>query len=178
MTDRRLLPVLALAVLLGGCGDDHSELRQQIASVKQSQGDPIEPLPTIEAPETFEYDAMDLREPFAGAVSQPLPEDEEIAAIAAGPRPDFDRRREVLEGFEIDSLEMVGTYFSEESETLFGLVADPDGLLHRVQPDNYMGRNHGRVIAVYDDRIEVVELVADGAGSWSERDAALVLDDQ
>jgi type IV pilus assembly protein PilP len=41
-----------------------------------------------------------------------------------------------------------------------------------------MGRNHGRIVAVFDDRIEVLELVSDGAGGWSERDAALVLDEQ
>ncbi|MEM9304660.1 MAG: pilus assembly protein PilP [Pseudomonadota bacterium] len=176
MSRRFLLLLMALG--LAACAGDHAELRQQIAAVKQSPGEQIEPLPTIETPETFEYEAMDLREPFAGAVSQPLPEDEEIAAIAAGPRPDFNRRKEVLEGFELDSLEMVGTYFSEESERFFGLVEDPDGLLHRVAAENYLGRNHGRIVAVFDDRIEVIELVADGAGGWSERDAALVLDEQ
>lgn len=82
----------------------------------------------------------------------------------------------MLEGFELDSLEMVGTLYAEESETLFGLVADPDGLLHRVRPGNYMGRNHGRIVAIYDDRIELVELVSDGVG-WREQDAALALDE-
>lgn len=172
---RLLAPALA-AALLAGCYGDHSDLRQRIAETKQLLGEPIEPLPSIESPETFEYAAFDLRDPFAGPVAGPLPEDTEQVADVEGPKPDFDRRREVLEGFELDSLEMVGTLYAEESETLFGLVADPDGLLHRVRPGNYMGRNHGRIVAIYDDRIELVELVSDGVG-WREQDAALALDE-
>jgi type IV pilus assembly protein PilP len=34
------------------------------------------------------------------------------------------------------------------------------------------------VTAVFDDRIELVELVPDGAGGWLERPASIALEDQ
>ena len=53
----------------------------------------------------------------------------------------------------------------------------PDKVTYRVQPGTYMGQSDGRVTAVYEDRIELVELVPDGAGGWLERPAAMALDD-
>lgn len=167
------LIALSLAVLLVGCYGGNSDLQRRIDEVKQRPGDPIEPLPSVEVPPSFEYAAQDLRSPFRPSGVPTEPEDAAVADVA-GPKPDFDRRREPLESFELDSLEMVGTLFIESE--LYGLVEDPDGLLHRVQPDNYLGRNHGRIVAIYDDRIEVLELIPDGGNGWREQEAALALD--
>ena len=57
-------------------------------------------------------------------------------------------------------------------------IKSRDGLVHRVQPGNHMGQNDGRITAVHEDRIEMVELVPDGAGGWLERPATVALDDQ
>ncbi len=168
-------PILVAAVLLAGCYGDQADLQARIGQVKQEPGEPIEPLPSIESPETFEYAAFDLRDPFEGSIDAPVPDEVAAAPEGTGPQPDFNRRREVLEGFELDSLEMVGTFDIEA--TLFGLVRDPEGLLHRVRPGDYMGRNHGQILAVYDDRIELLELVPDGVG-WREQEAALALDEE
>ena len=62
-------------------------------------------------------------------------------------------------------------------DVLYALISDPDGLIHRVQPENYLGRNHGRVLSVYDDRIELQELVRNGADGWMPRDAKVALDE-
>ena len=59
-----------------------------------------------------------------------------------------------------------------------GLIMDPDGVIHRVQLGNYMGQSDGRIMAIHEDHIELVELVSDGAGGWIERDAAVALDDE
>jgi type IV pilus assembly protein PilP len=60
---------------------------------------------------------------------------------------------------------------------LIGLVLAPDRVTYRVQPGNYLGQNDGRITAVYEDRIEMVELVPDGAGGWLERQAKIALED-
>ena len=60
---------------------------------------------------------------------------------------------------------------------LIGLVLAPDRVTYRVRPGMYMGQNDGRITAVYEDRIEMVELVPDGAGGWLERQAKIALDD-
>ena len=55
----------------------------------------------------------------------------------------------------------------------------PDGVIHRVRVDNYMGQNFGRIIGIYEDRIELVELIQNASGDgWVERPAAVALDDE
>ena len=57
------------------------------------------------------------------------------------------------------------------------LVLAPDKVTYRVRPGIYMGQNDGRVTAVYEDHVELVELVTDGAGGWLERQAKIALED-
>ncbi|MEM9532027.1 MAG: pilus assembly protein PilP [Pseudomonadota bacterium] len=174
---KRLL--LIPTVLLAGCTGSTSDLDRYIADINAREGAALERLPDpVDAPRLI-YEAHDLRDPFTGGpllVDEPVPvPDEESLAGIEGPRPDPNRPKEDLERFELDSLEMVGTFFIDN--TLFALVEDPEGLLYRVSEDNYMGRNHGRVIAVYEDSVELVELLPDGEG-WQENRAELALDEE
>lgn len=165
----RLVTVAIVALLLGACGRDMDDLERWVEQVKARPAGEIEPLPEVEPYETFEYSAHDLRSPFTpGRAEQP-------ESTKEGPRPDPDRPREPLEAFSLDSLDMVGTF--ELGGEQWGLVRDPDGLIHRVQPGNYMGRNYGRIIEVSESRIRLVELVPDGSGGWMERDASLTLEE-
>ena len=70
---------------------------------------------------------------------------------------------------------MVGTL--QLGDTSYGLVQTSDGLIHRVIPGNYMGQNDGRIIAIRDSEIEIVEIISDGIGGYLERDAAVALAD-
>ena len=70
---------------------------------------------------------------------------------------------------------MVGTIGGAGS--LIGLVMAPDRVTYRVRPGQYMGQNDGRITAIHPDRIEMVELVPDGAGGWIERQAKIALED-
>jgi hypothetical protein len=85
------------------------------------------------------------------------------------------RRKEALEAYPLDSLDMVGTIGAGGG--LLGLVMAPDKVTYRVRPGNYLGQNDGKIVAIYDDRIEIVELVPDGAGGWLERQAKIALED-
>jgi type IV pilus assembly protein PilP len=166
----RLPLAVAVALLLVGCGRGTSDLERYVTEVKSRPGPPLEPLPVMQQFETFEYDAQHLRDPFSA------PDEQQATASGSGPRPDPDRRKEALEMFPLDSLDMVGTLGS--GTTLVGLIMDPDRVIHRVQLGNYMGQNDGRIMAIHEDRIELVELVSDGAGGWIERDATVALDDE
>jgi type IV pilus assembly protein PilP len=59
----------------------------------------------------------------------------------------------------------------------YGLVQTSDGLIHRVVPGNYMGQNDGRITAVNDSDIELIEIISDGIGGYLERQAAVGLAD-
>ena len=86
------------------------------------------------------------------------------------------RNKEELEQFELDSLRMVG--LMESGDNQWGIIKDPDGVVHRIKVGNYMGRNTGKVLNVFEDRIEVREIVRNSQGRWEERQAAIALDEQ
>ena len=169
---KNALIALAAGLALSACGSDMDDLDQYINEIKARPGGRIEPLPEITPYEVFTYaaDVEGIRSPF-------VPDSPQAASGPAdgGTRPDPERSREFLESFPLDSLRMVGTL--ELGGTNFGLVQTSDGLVHRVIPGNYMGQNDGRIIAIRDSEIELVEIISDGIGGYLERDAAVALTD-
>ena len=166
---------IALVAALAACGrgvestpGDAPNLQSWAAEVKARPAPPLEPLPVMQQFETFEYAAQSLRDPFSTAFTD--------SGNGSGPRPDAGRRKQILEQFPLDTLDMVGTLGSGAG--LIGLVLAPDKVTYRVRPGAYMGQSDGRVVSVYEDRIELVELVPDGAGGWLERPATIALEDQ
>jgi len=175
MKQSRLMLAVAAALVLAGCGrsitsnyDQAPNLEKWVAEVKARPAPPLDPLPVMQQFETFEYDAQTLRDPFSNAFSD--------ESGGSGPRPDPNRPKQTLEQFPLDSLNMVGTLGG--GANLVALVMAPDKVTYRVRPGVYMGQNDGRVTAVHEDRIDLVELVPDGAGGWLERPASVALEDQ
>jgi type IV pilus assembly protein PilP len=164
---RLLVLALASSTLLAACTSDTKQVEQWVAEVKARPAPPLEPLPVMKQFETFEYAAQDMRDPF----SAPVPD----RGDGQGGGPDPTRRKEALEAYPLDSLDMVGTIGA--SGSLLGLLMAPDKVTYRVRPGNYVGQNDGKITAIYDDRIEIVELVPDGAGGWLERQAKISLED-
>ena len=163
-----LLALLMLCGMLSACGGSRGDLEKWVAEVKAKPAPPLDPLPVMQQFETFEYTAQDLRDPFSNPTA-----DESASSSAL--RPDPNRPKEPLESFPLDGLDMVGTL--GEGGTLVGLVMDPERVIHRVNAGNYMGQTDGRITAIYEDRIELIELAPDGNGGWIERRAEVALDD-
>ena len=171
----RTVAAAALLVLVTACGRDITStpgdapnLQKWIAEIKAQPAPPLDPLPVMQQFETFEYAAQSLRDPFSNAFTD--------QGGTSGPRPDSARRKQVMEQFPLDSFDMVGTLGSGGS--MVALVMGPDKVTYRVRPGAYIGQSDGRVTAVYEDRVELVELVPDGAGGWLERPATIALEDQ
>ncbi|MFC4729397.1 pilus assembly protein PilP [Coralloluteibacterium thermophilus] len=160
--------VALLCVLASACSGPEGDLRGWVAEVKARPAPPLEPLPVMQQFETFEYAAQGLRDPFTAPLN-------ERDGGGSGPRPDPDRRKEPLEAFPLDSLKMAGTIGGGSG--LIGLVTAPDRVVYRVRQGNYLGQSDGRVTEVREDRIDIVELVPDGAGGWLERPASIALED-
>jgi type IV pilus assembly protein PilP len=172
---RRILLSLVLVLGVSGCyrsitstPGDAPNLEKWVAEVKARPAPPLEPLPVMQQFETFEYAAHALRDPFSNAFTD--------TDNGSGLRPDRQRRKQTLEQFPLDSLDMVGTLGGGPG--VVALVMAPDKVTYRVRPGNYMGQSDGRVTGVFEDRIELVELVPDGAGGWLERPASVALEDQ
>ena len=167
-----LIPLFGFMTMLTACGGDMSDLEQFIVVTKQAHQGKVDPLPEFPPYQTFSYDALDVRDlfrPQTDLTSSPVMAESEYN----GPRPEASRRREPLEGYPVDALKMVGL-LQQQSQT-WGLVRDPDGTIHRVQPGNYAGQNHGRITQVSETKIDIVELVPDGLSGWVNRDAQLAM---
>ncbi|MCO5762386.1 MAG: pilus assembly protein PilP [Chromatiaceae bacterium] len=166
--------VLSLVALgLAGCGNrDLTDLQDYVHQTKLRRPPPIEPLPEFTLAEGFLYDPGKRRDPFVL--------DRETAAVFPAPSapggiaPNPHRPREALERFALDSLIMRGIL--QQGNAIWGLVqAKEDKTLHPVTPGNYLGQNHGRIIRISEHRIDLIELIPDGAGRWLEREASLTL---
>jgi len=167
---RTVVMLVLGAAALTGCGADMNELDRYINDVKARPGGRIEPLPEITpyAVFTYEADIGGTRSPF-------VPDTPQVAQNNDSMRPDENRVKEHLESFSLDTLRMVGTM--DMGGTEYGLVQSSDGLVHRVVPGNYMGQNDGRIIAITESEIQLVEIISDGIGGYVERDAAVGLAD-
>jgi type IV pilus assembly protein PilP len=157
--------VLSLAA--AGCSGGQSDLQKWIEATKKKPGGRIQPLPEVKPYESFVYSANAMRSPF-----QP-----QGASSANGQnlRPSTRRNREFLEGFSLDTLKMVGTF--KVGSNFYGLVQSRDGLVHKVQPGNYLGQNDGKVTEITGGKISLVEIIPDGLGGYIERPASLALSD-
>ncbi|HEX9773806.1 MAG TPA: pilus assembly protein PilP [Steroidobacteraceae bacterium] len=166
MRPKRIALATAVIVALAGCSSDIDELQARILAVKSRPGGRIEPLPEVKPYETFSYALADQRSPFIEGMPS--------SAMAPGAiRPDVNRPREFLEQFSLDTLRMVGTL--RLKGRTYGLLQTQDGLVHRVLPGNRVGQSDGRITAIEEGKISLIEIVTDGMGGFIERPAALAL---
>ena len=170
----RLLLALCLISLVTACNQGVGDLRTFVQQIKSQPPGRIEPIPEFQPYQNFEYTSHDLRDPFRLVdFRRPDENTEEIANIASGPKPNMDRVREPLEDFPLDTLRLKGTLTQDGVK--WGLIFAPDNTVHRVLEGYYMGQNHGRIISVTDDKIELTEIVPDGLGNYIERSSAVAL---
>ena len=164
----RRLALLSLLVLTG-CFDDTSDLKEHIANVKANSTSYIEPMPEVPTFNHFEYAAVDLRSPFVA----PRPEiiQEKLQQISGCLSPDPRRRKQPLEKFALSDLVMRGTL--GESGVIWALVEASDNTLHRVSIGNYVGLYNGRITNVDNESVKIIELSPDGAGCWVERETEI-----
>ncbi len=167
----RLFCIAAFTLLLSGCftrGTD--DLREFVAEAKAKEGAPVEPLPKMPQVEGYAYTAAELgrRSPF-----MPLAVPEKPSESGDGLRPDPSRPREELEQYPLDSLRMVGV-LAQDGVT-YGLVQSKDRMVYRVRQGNYMGKNDGRISGIFQDRIELIEIIHGSQGGYVERRASIAL---
>lgn len=154
---------------ISGCGEQHSDLRQWVKDSDNLPRGRIPPLPEVQPYEPFVYNAFDVADPFRPRAIEPS----KAAAGAGGLQPDFNRRKEPLEAYPLEALQMVGTL--QQQKVMHALIRTPDKSLFRVRAGNYLGQNFGRITAISEASITLKEIVQDSGGSWEEREQALQL---
>lgn len=172
-SNRLMLLALATAVL-AACDRDTRELDRYIAETKARPAQPIAPIPPVKTYKPYAYEGAKGRDPFRSSTSQGNEAEVTGEGDDSGPKPDFDRPKEYLERFELDTLTMVGTFSRDDA--YWGLVRDPDGVVHRVNVGDYMGKNHGQIAAIGEPEIALSEFIPNGNGGWLVREASIALE--
>jgi type IV pilus assembly protein PilP len=176
----RILVILLAGWVLVGCESNTEDLQAWVKSVKAKPAGPIEPMPEVKPAPSFEYSAMDFRSPFAELEPEVESELQVIAeGCDASVQPDPNRRREDLERYSLDSMEMVGAMFKGgQSWGLIKMTTGPSaGKVFKVTTGNYLGVNHGRIVDINEYRIMIETLVPDGQGCWEKRVVNLALNE-
>jgi type IV pilus assembly protein PilP len=164
----RLL-ALSAAMVLTACSDaELASLDQRLIALRDSPAGKVAPLP--EAPEyrAVTYDQAGSRSPFL-----PRRPEQESASEGGDLAPDLTRPRDPLEAYPLDDLTMVGTLQVDGGRS--ALIRDPRGQVHRVYLEDHMGSDFGRVVAITETSLQLVEIVTNGQQGWIERSRMLSL---
>ena len=169
----RPVPILLGALLLASCGgDEHGDLKRELADMTKDLRGRVDPLPQVKPYEPVPYTAEGEVDPFRPDRINVAQAGAAAVAVGGGKKPDMDRPREPLEAFPLETLAMVGTL--TQSGENFALVRAGSNL-YRVRKGNYMGQNFGVITGIDDSAINLKELVQDSGGEWVERSSALQL---
>lgn len=180
MPVKTLSTVLGVAclVVLTGCstsGDD--ELQAWMQSERNTIKPQVKPIPepTKFIPQT--YGGEQRMSPFSGEklASAMRGSPSTIVVNSALIEPELNRRKQPLEAYPLDAMSMVGSISSQGQ--LVALVK-VDSLLYQVRTGSYLGQNYGRVNKITETEVTLREIVQDSAGEWTERPAALQIQEE
>lgn len=171
----KIAMLAASALLLSAClGDDQQDIRQWMQEQRNATRPNVPPIPEPKkfSPEPYKNDVS--IEPFSNQkLAQALKrEASQATANAALVAPELSRRKEVLEGFPLDAISMVGTMLPKGVPVALVKV---DKLLYQVRLGSYLGQNYGKVVKLSETELVLREIVQDAAGEWIERQANLQL---
>ena len=164
------LIVLSVLGLLSGCNNSLADLDEYFVMQREKVSAPISPIPEVKPYLRYVYPKHE-KDPFD--ISMLAPEAGPRRIIDNGIELDTTRVPEFLEGFPLDSLQMVGTV--EKDKTLWALIRIPDGAVQSVKSGNYMGQNYGKIVSISEANLVMKETVSNGLGGYKERDTSIVL---
>ncbi|HEU4708623.1 MAG TPA: pilus assembly protein PilP [Methylophilaceae bacterium] len=155
---------LALIACSSNQGDDLDKFMQDAGKDMRAK---IDPLPEVKPYVPLEYNADgELHDPFKPRKAQ--------SSKTSGIQPDFNRPKEPLEAYPLESLKYVGSLSKQNLK--YALIKTPDNSVQQVTIGNYMGQNFGIVTEINESEVVLKEIVQDGAsGDWTEQTSSIAL---
>jgi len=163
-----------LTIALAGCsGGNEGELRTWMDDTRKTMRPTTQPVPEPKQFTPFSYEAKALIDPFdPQKMILAAARQAQSRSSTSSIRPDLDRRREMLEGYPLDQLKMVGTLRQAGNQVA---LIDAAGQTFMVRRGNYVGQNFGLVTSISETEVDLKEIVQDAAGEWIERPTKLEL---
>jgi type IV pilus assembly protein PilP len=163
----------ALASAMLGCSNgEHEDIKQWMADASRDLKGKVPPLPELRPFPIAPYEAKNQVDPFS--IARIEPEKKEGSGVN---KPDFDRPREQLEAFSLETLQFIGVIRKSKGRDRRALIR-ADNAIYQVGIGNYMGENFGRIVEISDAELILKETVQDPTGQttdWVEREATLQL---
>ena len=159
---------------LSACSGEQEELQQWMDQQRREVKPNVQPL---SPPKKFipqPYAMSDGVEPFSPqkltvALKQEARQPNSVIAA------EYNRRKEPLEAFPLDSMTMVGSVVKNGQTYALLRV---DNLLYQVKPGDYLGQNYGKITKITETGVAIREIVQDAAGEWIERPSSLQLQER
>lgn len=153
---------IAASALLSGCSSGTDDLEQWMRAEGAKLKGQVPPLPPVAPFRPVAYVGADMGDPFAP---------KKTTKGNNSNAPDQARKKEFLESYPLDRIQMVGTIFRHGVQ--WGLVKSPDNNINMVRPGNYMGQNFGKIVGISDASVKLKETIQDAQGDWTERDVSV-----
>ncbi|MBX3640831.1 MAG: pilus assembly protein PilP [Nitrosomonas sp.] len=171
MTVNCRIMLLMVTTLFIACehGSSYSDLEAFISTAGDGLTGHVDPLPEVKPYESFTYAAFDIPNPFVPR------KNEQAHHVSSELQPDLNRRKEFLESYPLESLQMVGSL--ERDKAFFAVIKSPEGTLYRVAVGNYLGQDFGQIRQISESEVKLREIIQDGVNEWTERISTLMLKD-
>jgi type IV pilus assembly protein PilP len=163
----RHLPIF-LALFLVACGgSEGDDLDKFMADAAKDMRAKINPLPEVKPYVPLEYNVD-------GQLSDPFKPRKAQSTKTSGIQPDFNRPKEPLEAYPLESLQYVGSLSKDSLQ--YALIKTPDNSIQQVSIGNYMGQNFGIVTEITESEVVLKEIVQDElTGDWAEQSSSVSL---
>ncbi len=167
--------IAGLAVAsLAACGwSDESEIQQWMKDQRASMHPTAQ---KVEEPKEFSpyaYEPHGMVNPFdPQKILMVVARQREERGSASAIKPDLERRREVLEGYPLDQIRMVGMMRQGGNNVA---LLETNGITHMIRVGNYAGQNFGLVTRISETEVVLKEIYQDAAGEGVERPQKLEL---
>lgn len=169
-----LYAILSVTAALVGCSGSQDELTQWVEQQRREVKPNVSPL---SAPKKFNPQAY-----LTGGAVEPFSNQKLTVAIKQEARQsnsllaaEINRRKEPLEAYPVDSMNMVGSVTKQGRPYALLKV---DNLLYQVKQGDYLGQNYGKITKISETDISFREIVQDAAGEWIERTSSLQLQEK
>lgn len=169
--------LLITAGLTGCTASGEDELRSWMQSERAQIKPQVKPIPEPTKFDPQAYQGVQATDPFSSEKLVSLLRASEASPVtnSALIAPELNRRKQPLEAYPLDSMSMVGSL--NRQGQLVALIK-VDNLLYQVRPGQYLGQNYGRVTKISETEVVLREIVQDAVGEWTERPAALQLQEE
>ncbi|KAB2876913.1 MAG: pilus assembly protein PilP [Burkholderiaceae bacterium] len=171
---KHCIAAAVLGAVLAGCGADTDELQTWMDQQRREVKPSITPLTPPKKFDPAPYASLQAVEPFSNqklSVALKQEAKQPNSALAA----ELNRRKEPLEFYTLDGMNMVGSVVKQGKP--FALLR-VDNLLYQVKVGDYLGQNYGRITKITETEIALREIVQDAAGEWIERPGTLQLQEK